>query len=65
VEGSGDGSEREQQGASGKYGMKVGNVLDGRGSDDESALDGAEREEWHTWVLEDTALVRKGERLGI
>jgi hypothetical protein len=31
---------------------------------DESALDGAEGQEWCTWVLEGTALVREGERLG-
>jgi hypothetical protein len=31
---------------------------------DESALDGAERQKWCTWVLEGTALVREGERLG-
>ena len=43
--------------------MEVGNVLEGRGSDDKNALDGAERQEWRTWVLEGTALVREGERL--
>jgi hypothetical protein len=30
-----DGSDRVQQGASGKYGMKVGNVLESRGSIEE------------------------------
>ena len=60
-----EGNERVQQGASGKYGMEVetcwraGRVLKG----DESALDGAGRQEWCTWVLESTALVREGEWL--
>jgi len=60
-----DGIERVQQGASDKCGMKVGNVLESQESvkGDESALDGAGRQEWCTWVLESTALVREGEWL--
>ena len=38
---------------------RAGRVLKG----DESALDGAGRQEWCTWVLESTALVREGEWL--
>ena len=39
---------------------RAGRVLKG----DESALDSAGRQEWCTWVLESTALVREGEWLG-
>jgi len=63
-----DGNERVQQGASVEVaGMawrletcwRAGGVLKG----DESALDDAGRQEWCTWVLESTALIREGEWL--
>jgi len=38
---------------------RAGRVLKG----DESALDGAGRQEWCTWVLGSTAVVREGEWL--
>ena len=38
---------------------RAGRVLKG----DESALDGAGRQEWCTWVLESNAVVREGEWL--
>jgi len=41
--------------------MLYGRVLKG----DESALDGAGRQGWCTWVLESTALVREGEWLDV
>jgi len=60
-----DGNETGQQGISGKYGMEVENVLESRESveGDESALDGAGRQEWRMYLGARKHCTRQGGRI--